>query len=121
MSAPRRPATSPHLKIVPRSPLHREIPRLGVLLEVRREIVVERPPVPLEHPAASRANVWVRDWPLIVTHFGWALILGGASRIVAPRVVEHVGGAMVDRPTMTRIVGAFWALLGAFLTVKAYA
>ncbi len=66
-------------------------------------------------------NVWVLDWPLIVTLFGWALVLGGASRIVAPRVVEHVGGAMMDRPTMTRIVGAFWALLGAFLTVKAYA
>ncbi len=66
-------------------------------------------------------NVWVLDWPLIVTLFGWALVLGGASRIVAPRVVEHVGDAMMDRPTMTRIVGAFWVLLGAFLTVKAYA
>ena len=66
-------------------------------------------------------NVWVLDWPLIVTLFGWALVLGGASRILAPRVVEHVGGTMMNRPTMTRIVGAFWALLGAFLTVKAYA
>ena len=26
-------------------------------------------------------NVWVLDWPLIVTLFGWALVLGGASRI----------------------------------------
>ncbi len=66
-------------------------------------------------------NVWVLDWTLIVTLFGWALLLGGASRIVAPRVVDRVGGAMMDRPTMTRIVGAFWALLGAFLTFKAYA
>ncbi len=66
-------------------------------------------------------NVWVLDWPLIVTLFGWALVFGGTSRIVAPRVVDHVGGAMMDRPTMTRIVGAFWALLGAFLTFKGYA
>ncbi len=66
-------------------------------------------------------NVWVLDWPLIVTLFGWALVLGGASRIIAPRVVDHVGGAMMDRPTMTRIVGAFWAFLGAFLTFKGYA
>jgi hypothetical protein len=65
-------------------------------------------------------NVRVLDWPLIVTLFGWALVLGGATRIVAPRVVEHVGGGMMDRPTMTRLVGIFWALLGAFLTVKAY-
>ena len=66
-------------------------------------------------------NVWVLDWTLIVTLFGWALVLGGASRVVAPRVVEKVGGAMMDRPTMTRIVGAFWASLGAFLTFKGYA
>jgi len=66
-------------------------------------------------------NVWVLNWPLIVTLFGWALVLGGASRIVAPRVVDQVGGTMMDRPAMTRIADAFWALLGNFLTVKAYA
>jgi len=66
-------------------------------------------------------NVWVLGWTLIVTLFGWALLLGGALRIVAPRVVHRVGGAMMDRPTMTRIVGVFWAFLGAFLTLKAYA
>jgi hypothetical protein len=66
-------------------------------------------------------NIWVLDWTLIVTLFGWALVLGGASRIVAPRVVGKVGGAMMDRPTITRIVGAFWASLGAFLTFKGYA
>lgn len=65
-------------------------------------------------------NVWVLDWTLIVTLFGWALVLGGASRIIAPRVVERVGGGMMDRPTITRIVGGFWALLGTFLTFKAY-
>ena len=66
-------------------------------------------------------NVWAMDWTLIVTLFGWALVLGGVSRILAPRIVDKVGGAMMDRPTMTRILGAFWALLGAFLTVKGYA
>ena len=66
-------------------------------------------------------NVWVVNWTLIVTLFGWALVLGGASRIVAPRMVDKVGGAMMDRPTITRVVGAFWAFLGAFLTFKGYA
>ena len=65
-------------------------------------------------------NVWVLDWTLIVTLFGWALVLGGASRILAPRAVERAGGAMLDRPTTTRIVGTLWALIGAFLTFKAY-
>lgn len=65
-------------------------------------------------------NVWVLEWPLIVTLFGWALVLGGASRIIAPGVVKEAGEAMVNRTTVTRIVGCFWALLGAFLTFKGY-
>lgn len=32
-------------------------------------------------------NFWVLDWTLIVTLFGWALVLGGAFRIVSPNVV----------------------------------
>lgn len=66
-------------------------------------------------------NVWARNWTLIVTLFGWALVLGGALRIIAPRVIVEVGASMMDRPAMTRTVGAFWLLLGAFLTFKGYA
>jgi hypothetical protein len=61
------------------------------------------------------------DWTLIVTVFGWALVLGGASRIIAPQVVSDVGSSMMGRPTMTRVIGTSWALLGAFLTFKVYA
>jgi hypothetical protein len=35
--------------------------------------------------------------------------------------VDKAGGAMMNRPMMTRIVGVFWAVLGVFLTFKAYA
>lgn len=66
-------------------------------------------------------NVWVLDWTLIVTLFGWALVLGGAFRIIAPSVVKQVGNATMGHPTTMRIVGALWALLGAFLTFKGYA
>lgn len=65
-------------------------------------------------------SVWVLDWVLIVTLFGWALLLGGTSRIVAPRMVDRVGNAMMGRPTMTRVAGVLWASLGVFLTLKAY-
>lgn len=66
-------------------------------------------------------NVWVLGWPVIVTMFGWALVVGGAARVVAPAVVEDVGGAMMDRPTLTRAAGVVWGALGAFLTFKGYA
>lgn len=66
-------------------------------------------------------NVWALGWPLIVTLLGWALVLGGALRIVAPGVVTQVGGAMLDRPTTMRLAGIVWGVLGAFLMFKAYA
>lgn len=50
-------------------------------------------------------NVWILDWTLIVTVFGWALVLGGASRIIAPQVVSDVGSSMMGRPTVTRVIG----------------
>ena len=99
------------------------------LQETTRRFLADRPLVLISGVLAMTAglsivnthNVWVLDWTLIVTLFGWALVLGGALRIVAPGVVDKVGSEMMDRPTMTRIVGAFWALLGAFLTFKGYA
>lgn len=66
-------------------------------------------------------NIWQLNWILIITLFGWALVLGGASRIIAPRMVDKIGGSMMDRPTITRVAGTFWAFLGAFLTFKGYA
>ena len=99
------------------------------LQETTRRFLADRPLVLISGVLAMTAglsivnthNVWILEWPLIVTLFGWALLLGGALRVVAPNVVDAVGGAMMDRPKMTRIVGVFWALLGAFLTFKGYA
>ena len=65
-------------------------------------------------------NVWVFGWPVIITLFGWALLVGGAARMTAPRLVVRVGSAMMDRPMMTRIAGVLWGVLGAFLTIKGY-
>jgi hypothetical protein len=65
-------------------------------------------------------NRWSLDWTLIITLFGWAMVIGGASRIMAPNVVTNVGGAMIGHSIATRIAGVAWALIGALLTFKAY-
>ncbi|NKB99983.1 MAG: hypothetical protein GKR90_15995 [Pseudomonadales bacterium] len=65
-------------------------------------------------------NIWVLDWPVIVTLFGWALTMGGAVRIILPNFVEEVGETMSNRPTMTRLAGIFWGLIGLYLAYKAY-
>jgi len=99
------------------------------LLETSRRFLADSPLVLISGVLAMTAglsivnthNVWVLGWPVIVTFFGWALVLGGAVRIVAPSVVDKVGGAMVERPWMTRVAGVVWALVGAFLTFEGYA
>ena len=65
-------------------------------------------------------NNWIADWPLIITLIGWAMIIAGAVRMALPSVVRSMGGAMMEYPTMIRISGAVWALIGAFLTYKGY-
>jgi hypothetical protein len=65
-------------------------------------------------------NVWRLEWSLIVTFFGWVLLVGGAFRVIAPHLVQKAGEAMVDRAGITRLAGVVWWLLGVFLTIKGY-
>ncbi len=65
-------------------------------------------------------NRWELDWPLLITLFGWAMVIAGISRIVSPKLVTDVGGPMIGGSLITRLAGTVWALLGAFLTFKGY-
>ena len=65
-------------------------------------------------------NIWIADWPVLITLFGWAMIIGGAVRMALPYAVRSIGGAMMENPAMIRISGAVWVLIGAFLTYKGY-
>lgn len=65
-------------------------------------------------------NTWVADWPVVITLFGWAMVIGGAVRVAAPKVVETVGGAMMERPVMTRAAGVAWLVIGVALIWQGY-
>lgn len=65
-------------------------------------------------------NIWTWDWRVIITLFGWAFFLSGASRIIAPQTIKEVGDTMMNRPTMTRIAGVFWGAFGLFIAYKGY-
>lgn len=98
------------------------------LQETTKRFLADRPLVLISGVLAMTAglsivnthNVWIMGWPLIITLFGWGLIIGGASRIILPNIIEKVGGAMMDRPMTTRIIGALWGALGIFLALKGY-
>ena len=65
-------------------------------------------------------NLWTMDWPVIITLFGWAMLISGAGRLAFPHVIIRISNHMMDQPLLTRIAGAVWILIGGFLTYKGY-
>jgi hypothetical protein len=65
-------------------------------------------------------NVWMADWPVVITVFGWAMVIGGAVRMAAPNVVQAIGGRMLGNPTLTRVFGPLWAVVSVYLTYEGY-
>jgi hypothetical protein len=65
-------------------------------------------------------NVWVWRWPVIITLFGWALLLGGAFRVMAPQVAQQIGSQMMKLDHITRVAGVLWGLLGLYLCYQGY-
>jgi uncharacterized membrane protein len=67
-------------------------------------------------------NVWVWDWPVIITIVGWLMIVRGSLRIVFPQQVEDLARKMVARwSNILLISGLLVITLGAFLCWKGFA
>ena len=66
-------------------------------------------------------NVWVWDWPVIITIVGWLMIVRGSLRIVFPQQVEDLARKMVARwSNILLISGLLVIALGAFLCWKGF-
>jgi hypothetical protein len=61
-------------------------------------------------------NLWVGDWRVIITIFGWLGLIGGAFRLLFPMQVRIIGGAMLQNGQALRIGGLAVVVLGAVLT-----
>jgi hypothetical protein len=57
-------------------------------------------------------NVWVLNWPLIITLLGWIAVISGALRIFAPdRTIKMA----IVRKEYTTAAAAIWLVIGAVL------
>jgi hypothetical protein len=65
-------------------------------------------------------NLWVSDWRVVVTIFGWLALIGGVIRIVLPQQTAQIGTAIFNVPNITIISGLFTLALGAWLSVMGY-
>ena len=65
-------------------------------------------------------NVWVANWPVLITLLGWLIAVSGAFRLLAPQDAIKFGRRMYDRPNGVFIGAAIWAALGAVLCFFGY-
>src|SRR5215467_9388742 len=65
-------------------------------------------------------NHWAGDWAVLVTIFGWLLLIGGLVRMLFP--IWLAGMAATFSPSTGLIVGeaVVFLVIGAFLSYKAY-
>ena len=67
-------------------------------------------------------NIWVWDWPVIITIVGWLMIVRGSLRIVIPQQVEDLARKMVARWSEVLLISGLLVItLGAFLCWKGFA
>ena len=65
-------------------------------------------------------NLWVADWRVLLTIFGWLATIGGAARIALPKQVKTIGEAMLDKPMTMTVGGAIWIAIGVLLCFFGY-
>lgn len=67
-------------------------------------------------------NVWVADWPGVITLLGWLTVAAGVFRMLMPGAVTAMGGAMLGSGTkpLLMVSGAVMMVLGAWLAVMGY-
>ena len=61
-------------------------------------------------------NVWVMNWPVIITLLGWIAVISGAIRVFAPDRVTKIGKDVLDRKPFTTVAAAIWLAIGAVLS-----
>jgi uncharacterized protein YjeT (DUF2065 family) len=60
-------------------------------------------------------NVWVLDWPILITIIGWWGIIWAATLLISPNSVGWHSFMTNSTNTTYRASGVFWVLLGLYL------
>lgn len=60
-------------------------------------------------------NLWVADWRVVITIFGWVSLTKGIVRIGFPETPQKLVPAFKNKPVLTQILLVITVLLGAWL------
>jgi len=76
--------------------------------------------LPIGLAIVNTHNLWVMDWPVIITILGWVSIAAGISRMTIPSVLRRIASAMIESTKYFVVPGVITALLGAYLSYQGY-
>ena len=65
-------------------------------------------------------TVWVGDWRVLITIFGWLAAIGGAQRIIWPQGTEAAIRWFLANPRSLIVAGIIWLVIGALLCFYGY-
>lgn len=65
-------------------------------------------------------NVWVADWPVIITIFGWLAIVGGIVRMTMPELTRSIASKMMGYTQFLTVKAILLIALGAWLSYVGY-
>ena len=61
-------------------------------------------------------NNWVKDWPVIITIFGWAALIKGLFLLVLPKASIKISNAFKEMTQLLTTWAAIVIILGALLS-----
>ena len=59
-------------------------------------------------------NIWVSQWPVLITIVGWLLVLGGLMRMFYPERFIHYARELMAKSGY-QVVAWVWLLVGVYL------
>jgi len=60
-------------------------------------------------------NLWVSDWRVLVTLFGWAALIKGTVSLVSPELLRDMGESIYSSERRIKIVLVIVGVLGVYL------
>ncbi|MDD5173356.1 MAG: hypothetical protein WC419_00860 [Candidatus Omnitrophota bacterium] len=65
-------------------------------------------------------NIWVADWRVIITVFGWLMLIKGVSLVMMPGILFKTTKVYSDNLKLVLIPWGIMILIGIFLVIKGY-
>lgn len=65
-------------------------------------------------------NLWVPDWRIIITLFGWSALIKGAWLVISPGASSKIADKFAKNTKWAVIPWIIMTVIGVFLTVRGY-